>query len=331
MSKQQDNLDLAELKGKIAIVTGAGNNGIGWGLCKHAAGHLGMHIVAMDLHENLVDSAQARLRSAYPDVKALGIACDVTKPEELATALSTIEAYFPDSEIGAVFANAGTLFHKTILKSSIEEWATTLNVNVIGVVNTIKAFLPKMQNSDANSIFCTTASVGGLVRGDGGTASYQASKHAVVSLTESLSFETASRSPQIRVHVLCPCIVESALPKNSKTNAQEESGEIDANDIHPSSPPTNDFAMTTESHAQQVFDLIAENKFYLLTDNIRPYVNHDYPFEALSIVKERMENMLDLTLDNAGAFPTESGDVKTSTLTGVMFREARKRKPQVPE
>ena len=167
--------------------------------------------------------------------------------------------------------------------------------------------------------------MGRLVRGDGGTASYQASKHAVVSLTESLSFEIASRSPQIRVHVLCPCIVESALPKNSKTNAQEESGEIDANDIHPSSPPTNDFAMTTESHAQQVFDLIAENKFYLLTDNIRSYVNHDYPFEASNIVKERMENMLDLTLDNAGAFPTESGDVKTSSMTGVMFREARKR------
>mgnify|MGYP000506866852 CR=1 FL=1 len=153
MSKQQDNLDLTEPKDKIAIVTGAGNNGIGWGLCKHAAGHLGMHIVAMDLHENLVDSAQERLRSAYPDVKALGIACDVTKPEELSTALSTIEAYFPDSEIGAVFANAGTLFHKTILQSSIEEWATTLNVNVIGVVNTIKAVLPKMQNSEASSIF----------------------------------------------------------------------------------------------------------------------------------------------------------------------------------
>ena len=63
--------------------------------------------------------------------------------------------------------------------------------------------------------------------------------------------------------------------------------------------------MTTESHAQQAFDLIAENKFYLLTDNILPYVNHDYPFEALNILKERMENMLDLTLDNAGAFPTE--------------------------
>ena len=94
MSKQQDNLDLAELKDKIAIVTGAGNDGIGWGLCKHAAGHLGMHIVAMDLHENLVDSAQERLRSAYPDVKALGIACDVTKPEELSTALSNIERIF---------------------------------------------------------------------------------------------------------------------------------------------------------------------------------------------------------------------------------------------
>lgn len=328
MSKQQKTFDLTELKGKIAIVTGAGNNGIGWGLCKHAAGHLGMHVVAMDLHKNLVDSAQARLRSAYPEVKVLGIECDVTKPDELAAALISIETYFSDLEIGAVFANAGIFFHKTILKSSIEDWSATLNVNVIGVINTIKAFLPKMQLSKNDSIFCTTASVGGLVRGDGGTASYQASKHAVVSLTESLSFEIASRSPQIRVHVLCPCIVESALLRNSKTNAKEQSGEIAAKDIEPSSIETNDFAMTTESHAQQVFDLIAANKFYIITDNVRPYVEHDYPFEALAIVSERMENMLDLTLDNSGAFPKKSGDVKTATLTGAMFREAQKRNPQ---
>jgi NAD(P)-dependent dehydrogenase (short-subunit alcohol dehydrogenase family) len=323
LSIQQGAYDLTELKGKVAVITGAGNNGIGWGLCKHAAGQLGMHVVAIDLHESLVRSAQERLSRQFPDVRIHGITCDVTEPEQLANANQFIAEHFPNLEIGAVFANAGTLFHKTILKSTVDEWVTTLNVNVLGVVNTIKAFLPTMQDSPSSSIFCATASIGGLVRGDGGSASYQASKHAVVSLTESLSFEIARRSPQIRVHVLCPCIVESALSKNSETNQQVKTGTIASSDLRPSRTPENHFAMTTERHAQQVFDLIAAGKFYLLTDNIRPYVDHDYPFEGIKIVRERMQNMLQLSLDNSAAFTTKPGEAKTATLTGAMFKQAR--------
>ncbi len=124
----------------------------------------------------------------------------------------------PTTPIGAVFANAGVTFNHTILRSTLEEWQATLNVNVIGVVNRIQAFVPTLQAQSTPSVFCATASVGGLVRGDGGAAAYQASKHAVVALSESLSFELARRDPQLRVHVLCPCIVASGLGRTSVTN-----------------------------------------------------------------------------------------------------------------
>ena len=72
-------------------------------------------------------------------------------------------------------------------------------VNVFGVVNMIKQFLPVLQQQTETSIIVNTASVGGVVRGDIGSASYQASKHAVVALSESLSGELCARAPQIQV------------------------------------------------------------------------------------------------------------------------------------
>lgn len=194
MSRQQGAFELTNLSDRIAIVTGAGNNGIGWGICRHAVSSLGMRVAILDLHERLVVDAARRLIDEFGEGCAVGISCDVTKPESLVEALSRVTTHFPDRSIGAVFANAGVIFNHTLLKSTAEEWATTLNVNVIGVVNTIQAFVPALQAQTAESVFCTTASVGGLVRGDGGAASYQASKHAVVALTEALSFELARKS-----------------------------------------------------------------------------------------------------------------------------------------
>ena len=161
MSIQQGPFDLEHLRGTVAVVTGAGNHGIGWGIAKHAAGTLGMHVVVIDLHENLVQAAAAELNADCPNVQSLGIQCDVTQPQELEACVGRIRAEWPDTAIGAVFANAGVIFNRTILKSTVEEWSTTLNVNVLGAVNTIKAFVPELRAQQSESIFCTTASIGG--------------------------------------------------------------------------------------------------------------------------------------------------------------------------
>ncbi len=324
MSRQQGPLDLSLLRGTVAVVTGAGNNGIGWGICKHAAG-LGMHVVALDLHDNLVRGAEARLQQEFPNVKCLGIRCDVTRPDTLAAARDLIRQTLPNAPIGAVFANAGVIFNHTILRSSPEEWATTINVNVLGVVNTIQAFVPTLREQQTPSVFCSTASIGGLVRGDGGAASYQASKHAVVALTESLSFELAARSPQVRVHVLCPCIVSSALGRSSQINARVQQGELDADAVEVAEVGGGDLAQTTERHADQVFDLIAAGKFYMITDNVRPYVDHDYPFDGKAIVRERFENMMDLELDNSDALQPSLDGPPSAILKGPMFSRIKRR------
>ena len=313
------SFDLTHLRGTIAVVTGAGNGGIGWGLAKHCAS-LGMDVAIIDLHESLVTSARDQLLKEF-DVACLGIACDVTDPAALQSCAEEIQAELPGRRFGAIFANAGVIFNRTILKSTLEEWQTTLNVNVVGVINTIQAFVPHMQASELPSIFSTTASIGGLVRGDGGGAAYQASKHAVVALTESLSFELASKSPQISIHVLCPCIVESGLGATSRTNLAVKNGDVAAEDVKPTETAMLSRAMTTERHAQQVFDHIAAGNFYMITDNVRPYVDHDHPFDGLNIVKERFDNLIQLQIDNSDAFEKGPTGIPTSILKGPLWRK----------
>ena len=321
MSKQQGPMDLQQLRGTVAVVTGAGNHGIGWGLCCHAAGALDMHVIVIDLHEKLVREAEARLRELYPQVQCYGVACDVTEPRQLAAAAASIAELLPGKNIGAVFANAGVMFSHTIMNSTVQEWDTTLRVNVLGVVNTMQAFVPLLQAQKTESIFSATASVGGLVRGDNGGASYQASKHAVVATCEALSFELARKSPQIRVHVLCPCIVASALDKTSVVNQRVLDGESSADEVEALGSGGFRLAMTPERHAEQVFAHIEAGNFYMVTDNVRPYVDHDLPFDGVAIMRERHENMQALTLDNSDAWQRRPGMAPSSIMKGPMFGE----------
>ena len=321
MSKQQGPMDLTQLRDRVAVVTGAGNHGIGWGLCCYAAGELGMHVIVLDLHEKLVREAEQRLRELYPQVQCHGIACDVTEPEHLADAAARICDLLPNRNIGTVFANAGVIFSRTIMKSTVQEWETTLRVNVMGVVNTMHAFIPLLQAQNSESIFSATASVGGLVRGDNGGASYQASKHAVVATCEALSFELARKSPQIRVHVLCPCIVASALDKTSVVNQRVRDGESSQDDLEALGAGGFRLAMTPERHAAQVFEHIKAGNFYMITDNVRPYVDHDLPFDGLDIMRERHDNMQALTLDNSDAWKRRPGMAPSAIMKGPMFGE----------
>lgn len=326
MSVQQGTFDTGQLAGQVAVVTGAGNNGIGWGICRQAAGRLKMHVMIIDLQEHLVQSAVQRLQSEFPSVVVEGLQCDVTKPEDLKAAARHVSANFPGKDIGAVFANAGVIFNKTVMNSTVEHWRTTLDVNVMGVLHTIHAFVPLLQAQTSQSIFTTTASVGGLVRGDGGAASYQASKHAVVAMTEALSFELAVKSPQIRFHVLCPCIVGTALGETSRVNSLVKAGEIEKAQVRaPETQTLGDLAQTPEAHAIQVFDHIAAGNFYMVTENKRPYVDHDFPFDAEGIIRERMEGVLKMQLDNADAFNANQGRYASSILKGPLFQEIARR------
>lgn len=92
------------------------------------------------------------------------------------------------------------------------------------------------------------------------------------------------------VHCLQPCIVQSALFQTSQSNKAVSAGLKKQAEV---GTPNNHFgmSMTPERHAQQVFDRIEAGEFWLLTDNERPYVDHDFKWGAQEMMEERHRAM----------------------------------------
>jgi NAD(P)-dependent dehydrogenase (short-subunit alcohol dehydrogenase family) len=297
-----------------------------------------MDLAVLDLFQSTCTDASESLQKSHPQTKTVGIQCDVTKPDELAAALDTIVLTFPNQRIGAVFANAGVLFPaQGVLKSKIQDWQTTFDVNVLGVVNTLQVFVPAMQQHAGPSVVCTTASIGGLMRCPPNLADYCASKHAVVALTEALSFELVSH-PQIRVCVCCPCIVRTGLGESSQANRTNEPGaEVQKVDLS-KSDSVWPFAMTPKAHGQQVWDRIAAGEFYMICDNIRPYVDHDFKLDGMGMVEARFAAInrpdFERSIDNGGSPYNHNGSHFTSPMVQEqtrLARAARATKPQLDQ
>jgi len=306
-----------------------------------------MHVALVDLRADAIDAAVGELAQICPEAKVVGIACDVSQTDEMRRCVAAVQLNFPKQRVGAVFANAGVFFQGVLEKQPIEEWSMTSQVNVIGVVNTIQAFLPALQASSEPSILATTSSIAGLMIGDGATAAYGASKHAVVALTEALSFELARKHPQIRVHVLLPCQVRSSLYRTSASSrvdliraaggseealrkAKQVEGVV--NDAFQKASIESEsltFFISPENHAAEVFTAISRAEFYVLGENVRPYADHDFPFGAFERLQERHDGIMRLQLDNRDALEpnTQHGPVgqpRSRVLKGPMYREMRR-------
>jgi NAD(P)-dependent dehydrogenase (short-subunit alcohol dehydrogenase family) len=109
------------------------------------------------------------LQLAHPEVAVKGLQCDVTNRGSVEELLSAVEDAFGGAPVVYLGANAGVLFpSSTVLTGSADEWNLTLQVNVLGVVNTLQTFVPAMLGNERDCCVVTTASIAGLVTGISG-------------------------------------------------------------------------------------------------------------------------------------------------------------------
>lgn len=107
-----------------------------------------------------------------------------------------------------------------------------------------------------------------------------------------------------------PCQVQSNLGASSVSNRAAAAGKLAAGSLEAPGKTKVEggdgvvpwFAQTTEDHARQVWDRIARPEFYIITDSVRPWTQNEFAFDGQSLVRERMEGIVDGTLDNADAF-----------------------------
>ena len=244
-------------EGRVAVVTGAAS-GIGLALAERA-GREGMTVVMSDIEANALEAAAARLRAQ--GTNAVPHAMDVSKPDAVA---ALAERVF--TEFGAVHLlcnNAGVMTHeKATWDVPLEDWQWTFNVNVWGVVNGIRAFVPRMLASGQEGHIVNTASMAGVITGRAGNAVYDASKHAVLALSESLYRDLVVRQTKVSASVLCPGAVLTQIFSAERNRPAELGGGKEPVVGGETAFPGNSFP--PEEMANQVFDAVRQDRFYVL-------------------------------------------------------------------
>jgi NAD(P)-dependent dehydrogenase (short-subunit alcohol dehydrogenase family) len=171
-------MDLFDLKGKTAVVTG-GAKGIGAATAR------------------LLEKAHARV-----EVLDIETGCDVTDEPAVKA------AYARMGEIDILVNNAGRAIRKSALEISREQWQSVQDLNVTAVFLCSRNAVPYMKKRGGGAIV-NLASIMGLSGGIYPNASYQASKGAVVNLTRALALEWAADN--IRVNAVAPTYVRTDL------------------------------------------------------------------------------------------------------------------------
>ena len=256
---------MKDFQGKTAVVTGAAS-GIGRALAEKCIQE-GMRVVLADVEETALNRAAEELKALGGDV--LAVQTDVSSTEQV-EALAQ-KAFVTYNAVHLLFNNAGVGAGTNVWDSSLADWQWVLGVNLWGIIHGIHFFVPRMLAQNEQGYVVNTASSEGVVA-HAGLGIYRTSKHAAVSLTETLALELAEQGANIKASVLCPewvntRILESernrpALLQNTASNQQISPEMLTAiqalyQAIQKGLPPSQ--------VATIVFDAIREEKFYIFT------------------------------------------------------------------
>ncbi len=192
---------------RVAIITGAAG-GIGEGMAR-ACAEDGMRVVVADVDAARAAEAAGELRRR--GATALDCVCDVRSFAETNGLREFALERF--GRIDLVCLNAGLGLVKAVADCSDVDWTLMFDVNVTGVINGIRVFLPTMINQGFGHL-SATASLSGLVA-DPDLAIYNGTKFAVVGIMESLAMELRRDHPRIGASVLCPGPVATDIVANS--------------------------------------------------------------------------------------------------------------------
>lgn len=196
---------MESLKGKIALVTGAGK-GIGRAVAIALANE-GVNVGLVARTEKDLQAVAAEIRAA--GVKAALAIADVSDMPSVNTAVENIQKELGNIDI--LINNAGTGTFGKFLELEPAQWENQVKVNLFGVYYTTRAVLPQMIERQTGDIVNVSSTAG--LRGNAGTSAYSASKFGVMGLSESLMQEV--RKHNIRVTALAPSTVVTDLAKSA--------------------------------------------------------------------------------------------------------------------
>ena len=271
---------IENFQGKTAVLTGAGS---GFGLeCARIGAKLGMNLVLVDVQQDALDKAAAEMTAQGAQVLARKV--DVSNAAAMAQLAADVKGRFGAPHF--VFNNAGVGAGGLVWENSVADWEWVLGVNLWGVVHGVRLFTPMMlEAAKADPAYqghiVNTASMAGLLTPPN-MGIYNVSKHAVVSLTETLYQDLQLVSDQVSASVLCPYFVPTGISQShrnrptdlaaDKPTASQLIGQAQ------SDKAVGSGKVSAADVAQKVFEAVASGQFYI----------YSHP-QALGNVQSRME------------------------------------------
>lgn len=274
---------ITNFKGKTAVLTGAGS---GFGLeCARIGAARGMNLVLVDVQQEALDKAEAELKAT--GVQVLARKVDVSDAAQMEKLAAEVKATFGAPHF--VFNNAGVGAGGLVWENTVADWQWVLGVNVWGVIHGVRLFTPMMlEAAKADPAYeghiVNTASMAGLLAPPN-MGIYNVSKHAVVSLTETLYQDLALVSDQVSASLLCPFFVPTGIGHSERNRPQS----LEAQPLTASQKigqamtdkAVGSGKVTATDVAQKVFEAMASGQFYI----------YSHP-QALGSVQVRMEDVV---------------------------------------
>jgi NAD(P)-dependent dehydrogenase (short-subunit alcohol dehydrogenase family) len=274
---------ISNFKGKTAVLTGAAS---GFGLeCARIGAKLGMKLVMVDVQQDALDRAAAEMAAA--GAEALAIQVDVSDAAQMTHLARRVQERFGAPHF--VFNNAGVGAGGLIWENTVQDWNWVLGVNLWGVIHGVRLFTPMMleaaqKDPSYQGHIVNTASMAGLLNPPN-MGIYNVSKHAVVSLSETLYQDLALVTDQIGASVLCPFFVPTGIHKSERNRpsglAADKPTRSQLIGQAMSDKAVSSGKVTATEVAQKVFDAIAANQFYI----------YSHP-KAIASVQTRLEDIM---------------------------------------
>ena len=204
-------------EGRTAVVTGAAS-GMGRAFAERF-GALGMNVVLADVEEPRLAETAAAMRES--GIEVLPVVTDVADGASI-DALAA-KAFDTFGAVHVLCNNAGVGGGGPMAELTTNDWQWVIGVNLWGVIHGIRAFLPTMLESGEEGHIVNTASMAGMIAGPM-MGPYNATKFAVVALSETLHGELSMTGARIGVSVLCPGFVNTDITTSSRNRPAELAG-----------------------------------------------------------------------------------------------------------
>lgn len=274
---------ITDFKGKTAVLTGAGS---GFGLeCARLGALLGMKLVLIDVQQDALDRTSAEARAEGAEVASFKL--DVSSAQQMQAMSQAVFERFGAPHF--VFNNAGVASGGLVWENTVSDWEWVLGVNLWGVIHGVRLFTPMMLEAAAQDPgwqghIVNTASMAGLLNPPN-MGAYNVSKHAVVSLSETLYQDLRLVTGQVGASVLCPYFVPTGISQSQRNRpaglAEERPTRSQLIGQAMTDKAVGSGKVTAAQVAQSVFDAMAADQFYIFSH-----------LKALGNVQNRMQSIL---------------------------------------